>query len=98
MLQAPIGTPIHAIYSGKVVFAHWLRGYGLLVIVQHGSRFMSLYAHAESLYVQDGDQVKPGQVIATVGNSGGLNQAALYFEITYNGQAVDPLKWLRKRA
>jgi len=96
LLSAPMGTPIHATAAGKVVFAHWLRGYGLLVIIQHNATYMSLYAHAESLYVQEGDEVTSGQVIATVGNSGGLTDPALYFEVTQNGLAIDPLKWIRK--
>jgi murein hydrolase activator len=95
LLKAPEGTPIHAIYAGKVVFAHWLRGYGLLVIIQHGKYYMSLYARAQSLYVKRNDTVKPGQTIATVGNTGGYQTPALYFEIRHNSQAVNPLIWLK---
>jgi murein hydrolase activator len=97
LIKAPAGTKIHSIYKGKVVFSNWLRGFGLLTIIQHGKNFMTLYAHAQSLYVKVGNTVKPGQVIATVGNSGGYQQNALYFEIRHNGVALDPTQWLRKK-
>lgn len=93
-IQAENGQPIHAIFHGQVVFAHWLRGYGLMAVVQHGSHYMTLYAHAQSLYVQKGDKVDPGDIIATVGQSGGLDHSALYFEIRHNGHAINPLSWL----
>lgn len=94
-VRADNGQPIHAIFHGQVVFAHWLRGYGLMVVIQHGPHYMTLYAHAQSLYVHKGEKVDPGDIIATVGQSGGLNQSALYFEIRHNGHAVDPLNWLK---
>lgn len=97
LIKAPAGTPIHAVYGGKVVFANWLRGFGSLIILQHGKNFMTLYAHVQSLYAKVGNMVKPGEVIATVGNSGGYQQNALYFEIRHRGVALDPLIWLRKR-
>lgn len=95
LIQGPAGTPVKAVLAGKVAFAHWLRGFGLLVIIQHGANYMTLYAHAESLYVKPGDMVKPGDVIATIGDSGGLQQSALYFEIRHQDQPVNPLAWLR---
>jgi len=96
LLKAPLGTPIHAIFKGKVVFANWLRGYGLLIIVQHGKSFMTLYAHIESLYVKLNQMVQPGEMIATVGNSGGYKQSALYFEMRHSGKVLNPFVWLRK--
>lgn len=95
LIQGATGTPVHAVFAGKVVFAHWLRGFGLLVIVQHGPSYMTLYAHAESLYVKQGDNVNPGDIIATIGDSGGLQQSALYFEIRHKDQPMNPLAWLR---
>ncbi len=97
LIAAPLGTEIHAIYPGKVVFAHWLRGYGLVVIVQHSEVYMTLYAHLESIYAHVGESVQPGTVLATVGNSGGLQDSALYFEITRFGHGIDPKQWLRVR-
>lgn len=98
LIKTRAGTPVHAIYKGKVVFANWLRGFGLLTIIQHGKNFMTLYAHAQNLYVKVGDTVNPGEMIATVGNSGGFQQNALYFEIRHDGIALNPTPWLRKRA
>jgi len=94
LLQAKTGTKIHAIFPGKVLFADWLHGFGLLVIVQHGKSYMTLYGHNQSLYVKRGDTVNAGQVIATVGNSGGLQTSSLYFEIRHNAQPVNPAVWL----
>lgn len=96
LLSAPEGSDIHAIFDGEVVFAHWLRGYGFLVIIQHGSSFLTLYARCQNILVKKGDHVKPGQVIATVGNSGGYENAGLYFEIRYHAKPQDPIHWLRK--
>jgi septal ring factor EnvC (AmiA/AmiB activator) len=79
-----------------VVYADWLRGYGLLVILDHGKGYMTLYAFNQSLFREVGAMVQSGDVIATVGQSGGRTQAGLYFGIRKNGKAVDPLKWCRK--
>jgi septal ring factor EnvC (AmiA/AmiB activator) len=95
-LQAKTGTKIHAVFPGKVIFADWLHGFGLLTIIQHGKNYMTLYGHNQSLYVKRGDTVKAGQVIATVGNSGGLQTSSLYFEIRHNAQPINPSIWLRK--
>lgn len=95
LIGAENGQPIHAIFQGQVVFAHWLRGYGLMIVIQHSSHYMTLYAHAQSLYAQSGDKVAPGDIIATVGQSGGLEHSALYFEIRHNGHAVNPHAWLK---
>jgi len=88
------GTPVAAVYSGKVVFSDWLKGYGLLLIVDHGRGFMTLYAHNQSLFKQKGDPVLQGEQIATVGHSGGTKQNGLYFEIRKHGKAIPPLSWL----
>ncbi|MBY5993397.1 murein hydrolase activator EnvC family protein [Ferrimonas balearica] len=96
LLKAPAGREVKAISAGQVVFADWLRGFGLVVVVDHGEQYLSLYGHAQALLKQVGDQVTPGEVIALTGSSGGLNQAGLYFEIRHRGRAVDPKNYLRK--
>ncbi len=88
------GTPVSAVYPGKVVFSDWLNGYGLLLILDHGQGFMTLYAHNQSLFKQKGSFVNQGEQIASVGHSGGLKQNGLYFEIRQRGKAIPPLKWL----
>lgn len=88
------GSRVSAIYPGKVVFSDWLRGYGLLLIIDHGQGFMTLYAHNESLFKTKGSQVFQGEQIATVGHSGGLKQNGLYFEVRYRGKAIPPSDWL----
>jgi septal ring factor EnvC (AmiA/AmiB activator) len=89
------GDSVLSIHNGRVVFADWLRGAGLLIIVDHGSDYLSLYAHNQSLLRAEGEWVKGGDAIATVGNSGGQRQAGLYFEIRYKGQPTDPRSWCK---
>lgn len=88
------GQPIGAVYPGKVVFSDWLKGYGLLLIIDHGQGFMTLYAHNQSILKQKGDVVHQNEQIATVGHSGGLIQNGLYFEVRHRGKAIPPLEWL----
>ncbi len=95
VISASEGTSIRSISHGRVVYADWLRGYGLLIIVDHGSNYMSLYAFNEGLYKEVGDWVKVGETIATVGVSGGQQQASLYFSIRKNGKPVNPIYWCR---
>ena len=94
-LAAPEGRKVAAIYHGRVVFADWLKGFGLLLIVDHGAGYMSLYGNNQSLFKEVGDWVEAGEQVATVGVSGGKTSAGLYFEIRYQGQAQNPLKWIR---
>ncbi len=96
IIDAKEGTEIHAITSGKVAFSDWLRGYGLLIIIDHGQGFMTLYAFNQSLYRQVGDWVDVGDVIASVGQSGGRSHSGLYFGIRNKSKPVDPLEWCRK--
>ncbi len=95
LISSQAGTQVRAIHSGRVVFADWLRGAGLLVIVDHGDGYLSLYGHNQSLLSRPGDIVKTGQAISTVGNTGGQNQAALYFAIRKKGKPADPVQWCR---
>lgn len=97
LIAAPAGTAVQAVANGKVVFAEWMSGYGLLCIVDHGNGTMSLYANNDGLLRDAGSDVKRGDAVASVGNSGGQGQSALYFELRRNGQPVDPRAWLQKR-
>ncbi|NIR58016.1 MAG: peptidoglycan DD-metalloendopeptidase family protein [Gammaproteobacteria bacterium] len=95
LIAAPSGREVRAVARGRVAFADWLRGFGLLIIVDHGDGFMSLYGHNQSLYKETGNWVEGGQPIATVGASGGRDRSGLYFEIRRQGEPVDPVAWCR---
>ncbi|MCY1357051.1 Murein hydrolase activator EnvC [compost metagenome] len=95
LIGAPAGSQVRAIHGGRVVFADWLRGAGLLVILDHGNGYLSLYGHNQSLLKDAGDIVKAGDPIATVGNSGGQDTPALYFAIRQQGRPSDPAQWCR---
>ena len=97
VLSAPRGREIRSIYHGRVVFADWLAGMGLLVIVDHGEGYMSLYGYNETTMKLAGDWVAPGDVIATVGESGGQQQPALYFELRKGARPVNPRSWFNRR-
>jgi septal ring factor EnvC (AmiA/AmiB activator) len=92
------GSPVRAVYHGRVVYADWLSGLGLLVIVDHGDGWLSLYGHNERLYKEVGERVTAGDTIATVGDSGGRSSPALYFEIRKGGKPVDPRPWFKNPA
>lgn len=94
-IPAKEGATVRAIHHGRVVYADWLRGSGLLMIIDHGDSYMSLYAHNESLLREVGEWVTAGTPVSTVGNTGGEEQAALYFEIRHNGKPIDPSKWCK---
>jgi septal ring factor EnvC (AmiA/AmiB activator) len=94
LLEAAAGTPVRAVYHGRVAYADWLPGLGLLVIVDHGGGYMSLYGHNEALLKEAGDWVQPGDTIAQVGDTGGQSRPALYFEIRYKGEPVNPHAWV----
>lgn len=95
VIQASAGTAVKAIAGGRVILADWLQGYGQVVVIDHGNGDMSLYGYNQSLAVRKNARVSAGQTIASVGNSGGQNRAALYFEIRRKGAAVNPMRWLR---
>jgi septal ring factor EnvC (AmiA/AmiB activator) len=97
LLEAAAGTPVRAIHRGRVAFADWLQGLGLLVIVDHGGGYMSLYGHNGALLKESGDWVEPGEPIAQVGDTGGQARPGLYFEIRSNGEPVNPNGWMAKR-
>lgn len=93
-IRAAEGQEVRAVAGGKVAFADWLRGFGNLMIVDHGDGYMSVYGNNEALYKSPGDDVSAGEAIASVGASGGVDESGLYFEIRYRGQAQDPARWI----
>lgn len=97
VIRAPQGRSVHAVARGRVAYADWLRGYGLLLIIDHGDGYMSLYGHNQSLFKETGDWVEAGEEIASIGNSGGQQSSGLYFEIRHNGKPTNPGKWCRKQ-
>ena len=92
-IKAGAGSDVKAVAGGRVVFAEWMRGFGNLLIVDHGDSYLSIYGNNDSLLKQVGQGVKGGETVATVGNSGGNPDSGLYFEIRHQGQPVDPMKW-----
>jgi len=97
VLAAPRGREVRSVYHGRVVFADWLAGLGLLIIVDHGESYMTLYGYNETVRKNVGDWVAPGDVIATVGDSGGQNQSSLYFELRRGTQPLNPRQWVTRR-
>ena len=96
IIKAKQGNNVRAISHGRVAYADWLRGYGLLIILDHGDGYMSLYGHNESIKKETGDWVAPGDIIGSVGDTGGQKRAGLYFEIRHNGKPTNPKIWCRK--
>jgi septal ring factor EnvC (AmiA/AmiB activator) len=96
-IRSSSGQTVKAVAAGRVVFADWLRGFGNLLIVDHGNAYMSLYGNNETLYKQVGDELRGGDTIATVGNSGGNADSGLYFELRHESKPLDPLQWLAKK-
>jgi septal ring factor EnvC (AmiA/AmiB activator) len=96
-ITAPAGREVRSVAPGRVVYADWLRGFGNLMILDHGDGYMSLYGSNEALLRQVGDEIRTGDTIGTVGNSGGSPDSGLYFELRYQGRPFDPLPWVRLR-
>jgi septal ring factor EnvC (AmiA/AmiB activator) len=96
-ISATTGQDVRAVADGRVVYADWLRGFGNLLIVDHGDNYMTLYANAEALLKQVGDIIRGGEAVATVGNSGGNPESGLYFEMRHEGRPFDPLEWVKLR-
>jgi septal ring factor EnvC (AmiA/AmiB activator) len=94
-IRAPEGQPVRSVAGGQVVYADWMRGFGNLLIVDHGEAYLSIYANNESLLKELGDPVAPGEPIATTGSSGGNEETGLYFEMRHLGRAFDPLRWVK---
>jgi len=94
LIDADTGEEVRSVAHGRVAYAEWLRGYGLLLIIDHGDQYMSLFAHNEALMRDVGDWVAPGDVVALAGRSGGISEPALYFELRKDGRPVDPAAWI----
>jgi septal ring factor EnvC (AmiA/AmiB activator) len=97
-VQTAASQQVNAVAAGKVIFADWLRGFGNLLIIDHGLGYMSLYGNNETLYRQVGDDLQGGDTIAAVGNSGGNENYGLYFELRHEGIPLDPAKWIKGNA
>jgi len=96
-IDAVEGSNVHVVFPGHVLYTGWFRGYGNLIIVDHGSEYYTLYAHVADMKVTEGDDVRQGQVIGTVGDTGSLQGPRLYFEVRYQGKPQDPAQWLKPR-
>lgn len=95
-IRAERGEPILAVYKGRTLYASWFKGYGNMVIIDHGDHYYTLYAHAEELFKKKGDPVEAGEVIATVGDTGSMAEPGLHFEVRYHGKPIDPAAWINK--
>lgn len=95
-IKAGEGTDVKAAADGVVIFADWMRGFGNLLIIDHGSQYMTIYGNNQSLLKRPGDKVKIGEVVAAAGNSGGNEHSGLYFEMRHQGRAIDPLVWINR--
>ncbi|MGO2331362.1 MAG: murein hydrolase activator EnvC family protein [Pseudoalteromonas nigrifaciens] len=96
LIGAKEGSNINSVHNGQVVFADWLKGYGWVIVVDHGEGFMSLYGHAQTLLKDVGDMVREGETVALIGQSGGQASSGLYFEMRHKGRAVNPEKWCKR--
>ncbi|RUR35850.1 murein hydrolase activator EnvC family protein [Vreelandella populi] len=97
VIQAGAGTQVSAVHPGRVVFADWMRGFGNLLIIDHGDQIMTLYAHLQQFSARPGQQVNRGDEIGRVGDSGGQSRAALYFEVRQRGEPINPQRWIARR-
>jgi len=95
-IKADRGEPIRAVFDGQILYASWFKGYGNMIIIDHGENYYTVYAHAEELFASKGDTIDKGDVVATVGDSGSMIGPSLHFEIRHHGKPVDPLKWIKK--
>jgi len=95
-IKADRGEPVRAVCVGEVVFANWFKGYGNMIIIDHGGGFHTVYANIEEFFKKVGDGAQTGEVVATVGDTGSITGAKLHFEIRRDSKPVDPLKWIAK--
>ncbi len=94
-IQAALGEPIHAVHAGEVIFADWFKGYGNMIIIDHGDSYYTLYAHADELRKSKGHRVKAAEVIGTVGETGTPKGPGLHFQIRHHGKPMNPIGWLK---
>jgi septal ring factor EnvC (AmiA/AmiB activator) len=97
-IKVDMGEPVRSVFRGEILYADWLKGYGNLIIINHGDNYYTLYAHVGELFKKKGDVVEDQEVIATAGDTGSVRGSYLHFEVRHHGKPVDPLKWLRKGA
>lgn len=95
-IKADRGEPIRAVYNGRILYARWFKGYGNMIIIDHGNNYYTIYAHAQEIFASQGDTVEMGEVVATVGDSGSMIGPSLHFEVRHHGKPVDPLEWINK--
>lgn len=95
-IRADMGEPVRAVHNGRILYSSWFKGYGNMLIVDHGENYYTVYAHVEEMFKAKGDRVEAGEVIATVGDTGSLAGPKLHFEIRYHGKPLDPMKWIKK--
>jgi len=95
-IRADKGEPIKAVCSGKVLFSDWFKGYGNMIIIDHGDNYYTVYAHADELFKQKGEAVELGEVVGTLGDTGSIDGPSLYFEVRHHGKPMNPMKWLKK--
>ncbi len=94
-IEAEKGEPVRAVFSGKIVYSNWFKGYGNMIIIDHGTNYHTVYAHVEDFFKSKGDTVETGEVISTVGDTGSITGPKLHFEVRHHGKPLDPLKWLK---
>jgi septal ring factor EnvC (AmiA/AmiB activator) len=95
-IKADQGEPIRSVFKGKVIYSEWFKGYGNMIIIDHGNSYYTVYAHLEDTFKSKGEAVDAGEVIATLGDTGSITGAKLYFEVRHHGKPMNPLKWLKK--
>jgi septal ring factor EnvC (AmiA/AmiB activator) len=95
-IKAEKGEPIRAVFKGRVIYASWFKGYGNMIIIDHGKNYYTIYAHLEETFKSKGDTVETREVIATVGDTGSFEGAKLYFEVRHHGKPQNPLEWLKR--
>ena len=95
-IQTERGEPIQAVYAGKILYADWFKGYGNMIIIDHGESYYTVYAHIEEIFKTAGDVVETGEVMATVGDTGSITGSKLYFEVRHHGKPLDPMQWLER--
>ena len=94
-IETERGEPIHSVYRGKILYADWFKGYGNMIIIDHGNSYYTVYAHIEEVFKTAGDVVESGEVMATVGDTGSMTGPKLYFEVRHHGKPLDPMQWLK---
>ncbi|MCP3954485.1 MAG: peptidoglycan DD-metalloendopeptidase family protein [Desulfobacterales bacterium] len=95
-ISADRGEPVYAVFPGRVLYSSWFKGYGNMLIIDHGNHYYTVYAHVEEIFKQKGEAVEDHEVIATVGDTGSMEGPGLYFEVRYHGKPLDPAKWIKK--